>query len=280
MSLEAQTILKKIYQTKNVKNEDGEFTQKAVRYMTHKERETKQSELERIQADLSPQNENLPGHVLLTPEARKNLVNYQRFLKRDLAENVAPRIDDFSPEDQQMLRNEEKMLAEKIQEGMPFEEDMRRNPAGAVGNHLKWEAKSKHQFVLPWKNLRRITEPDDMSDDVANVEILRRSKAMLGQPSTFMADAQVPGHFALTNQAKEKYGEVFGHEYAENSPLSVAEKRELDELRLLKKEMDEKKQAMRERGLKLAAKGQKARMAKIAREAKREFEAEEKEQGE
>jgi ABC-type Fe3+-citrate transport system substrate-binding protein len=100
-----------------------------------------------------------------------------------------------------------------------------------------------------------------------------------------MADAQIPGVFAQSAQSKVNYPETFGHEYAENSPLMIAHRKEMEEiLAAHKKEMDELRamitagskkrehkswtpeqiEAARQRGINLANKAKAAREAKAA----------------
>jgi hypothetical protein len=123
---------------------------------------------------------------------------------------------------------------------MPPEEVMHRNRPGAVGEHLRWQD-AKKDFTLIYKNCQRALEPDDYSEDAANIEMHRpRMAGAPGSAPTFMADAQIPGVFAQSAQSKQNYPETFGHEYAENSPLMIAHRKEMEDMQAAhKKEMDE-----------------------------------------
>ena len=42
-------------------------------------------------------------------------------------------------------------LREKLLEGIPSQEEMRKNPPGAVGKHMEWEKHNKNN-ILEWNN--------------------------------------------------------------------------------------------------------------------------------
>lgn len=268
MNTEAQNYLEKARSVKNVSSPTG-IVKKATRYLTHAEREAKENELRNVDEVLSPANTAASS---ISQEGRAKMAQYRNFLRRDLAESAPP--TDISGAARDELVREERELAEKIRAGMLTHEEMRRNPPGAVGRHMRWEAANKDN-ILAWKNLRRLNNPDDTDEDLANIEMLRPSLGVAGA-SSFMADAQIPGVFAMTPLAKERW--PLG-EPKIDTPLAQAERRELEELRERmaaleaqvkaepKKERstmsDEKRQAARERGLALAAKAKAAREAKL-----------------
>lgn len=223
MHAEAEKLISKAKQVRNAVS-DGTLTHKATRYMTHAEKAVKTEELARIKDNLAPSNIALGS---LTQEGRANLQRYRQHLERDLRDNVAPEI---SAEVRDDTIKAERQLADSIREGMLPHEIMRRNPPGSVGHHIKWEREKKPD-ILAWKNLRRLNHPEDDSEDLANVELLRPQTAMGGQASTFMVDAQIPGTFSMSPQAKQnwpagmpEYGEV-------NSPWKQALERENQELK-------------------------------------------------
>lgn len=78
-------------------------------------------------------------------------------------------------------------------DGMPSQEEMRRNMAGSVDKHRLWD-KRKKPDVLKWKHLRRRLHASGVSDfglddeaDVSNVEKFR-PRATMGD----LSDAQIP----------------------------------------------------------------------------------------
>lgn len=113
------------------------------------------------------------------------------------------------PETRDAINNRIRQLDDEIRQGMPSREDMRRNPPGMVDQHIKWEKANKDK-ILERKNLKRQLEPESEERDLANIEMIRPEKAMLNGASTFMVDAQIPGHFAQTPQAKANWPQGFG----------------------------------------------------------------------
>ena len=102
-------------------------------------------------------------------------------------------------------------------------EEMRRNPAGAVGRFLKQEnsRETKHA-IQQWKRAQLAVEQGNPDPDLANVE---RFRPEIMQPgvATHMAGAQIPGNFAMTPQAKENW--PLGEPLVD-TPLKQAKKRE------------------------------------------------------
>lgn len=107
-------------------------------------------------------------------------------------------------------------------------EVMRRNPAGAVGEFLRHENSSENQQkIQQWKRAQLALEPTSNDPDLANIERLRPEKIHdTGGTSTFMADAQIPGKFAMTPQAKANW--PLGEPKAETA-LQQVQKREMSE---------------------------------------------------
>lgn len=82
---------------------------------------------------------------------------------------------------------------------------MRRNPAGAV-NHFQRQENSKafKRSLRAWKRARWALDPDGPSDHT-NIEIYRPEGEGPGGTATFMPDAQIPGNFAMSPQAKANW---------------------------------------------------------------------------
>ena len=85
-------------------------------------------------------------------------------------------------------------------------EEMRRNPAGAVGRFMKQEnSPSTQHAIQQWKRAQLAVESDNPDPDLANVERFRPEKMIRDGASTFMAGAQIPGNFAMTPAAKANW---------------------------------------------------------------------------
>ena len=104
-------------------------------------------------------------------------------------------------------------------------EDMRRNPAGSVGRFMRVEnSKPIKQAIQHWKRAQLALEPGNEDPDLANVERFRPERIHdANGTSTFMANAQIPGHFAMTPAAKENW--PLGEPKVE-TPLKQAQKKE------------------------------------------------------
>ena len=119
------------------------------------------------------------------------------------------------------------VLENVIRPSLVPQEEMRRNPAGAVGKFLRTENSSHIQEAIQhWKRAQLALEPESPDPDLANVERFRPVQHTPGQAATFMADAQIPGHFAMTRQAKENWPADMPAQGTLNHPLAQAVKRE------------------------------------------------------
>jgi len=127
----------------------------------------------------------------------------------------------------------ETVLQDVIRPALLPESHMRRNPAGAVDKFLRREnSKPIKKAILTWKRALRAIEPDNVDQDYTNIERFRPSGYNPDGTSTFMADAQIPGKFAMSSQAKENWplGEptaetALGQVQArEKKPMSDAQK--------------------------------------------------------
>ena len=104
-------------------------------------------------------------------------------------------------------------------------EEMRRNPAGAVGKFIRVEnSKPIQAAIQTWKRAQLALEPDNPDPDLANVERFRPEMIhATGGVGTFMPGAQIPGNFAMTPQAKANW--PLGEPTAETA-LQQVQKRE------------------------------------------------------
>ena len=82
---------------------------------------------------------------------------------------------------------------------------LRRNPPSAVGHLLRTEFNGEFKDgILAVKRGLRALDPDNADPDFTNMERFRPEGNGDGT-STFMADAQIPGVFGMSNRAKENW---------------------------------------------------------------------------
>ena len=120
-----------------------------------------------------------------------------RNMKRNLAEK-APQPYEADAIDTAAQRAA--ILREKISEGMLSRVDMRRNPVGAVDRHIKWERANKGR-IKEYKHIMLRLNAGTDERDVANIEKLRPE----GNVGGYTAEAQIPGAFAMSAQAKANW---------------------------------------------------------------------------
>ena len=94
---------------------------------------------------------------------------------------------------------------EVVRPAMLPQETMRRNPPGAVTQFMKSENSTaiKRATIAVKRAMFALEQPDSNDRDFASTEKWRPVGAMPGQAATFVADAQIPGNFAMTPLAKE-----------------------------------------------------------------------------
>lgn len=194
---------------------DRKRGKKAVRLLSKPERdaleEEKQTEAEKI-------------HAAKTFRTGVDVsASYKRIQDIDMQlEQESPTMD-LKPQTIDELSKEERRLREKILQGMPSREVMRRNPYGAVDRHIAWEKENKTDLLI-WKNIKRQLEPNSEDRDLSNFEKFRPETTDRGGTSSFMGDAQISGHVALSEKAKENFPESMGNDV--NSALAQVEKTE------------------------------------------------------
>lgn len=131
----------------------------------------------------------------------------------------------LTPAERDLLATTERRLRDELLQGAPTKEELRRNPAGTVGRLQRYE-KANKQKMLWWKNIRIQLEPDNTDQDLANFEQYRPETAQPNGAATFMANAQIPGHFAMTPAAKANWPEEMPPQGTANSPLKHAQRRQ------------------------------------------------------
>jgi len=165
--------------------------------LRHHQREELQQEVSDIDNSLNPQNPFKMRGGADVADAHQRM----RRLKKQLADYSPPEVSG-AVKDKLMKRSKE--LEDTITAGMPTAEEMRKNPAGMVGRHMKWEAKNK-KSIMEWKNIQQMLEPDSNDPDLSNFERLRPS----GEMDRFRGDAQINGLMSYGNIPREQWDAVF-----------------------------------------------------------------------
>lgn len=228
MEAETERILKKVAQTKNIAVK-GKLVQKEVRFISPQEASGLETEKKQIEESLAQPEW---ARRDLTAKQVEELNERKDNIEAQLAEVRPPSVSDQAKD---ALESRRKDLEDKIRIGMVSEEEMRRNPTGAVYKHMRWEKENIFD-ILEWKNIKRTLEPDSEDPDLCSVELLRPS--ILPQSgSTFMPDAQIPGHFAMTAKAKENFDKTFPDSPTIDTPLKQLGRSE-EETRLAKLELE------------------------------------------
>lgn len=138
-------------------------------------------------------------------------------------EEQAPRpITDGATKD--ALAKESKQLLDQILPGMLSREEMRKNPAGSVDLHMRWERTNKKKIVRLKKILTVLnadsSDPHTWDRDAANLERFRPQ----GPQDRLRTDAQIGGHMTFGNVPDEKWEAAFGKTHPENSALNQAKR--------------------------------------------------------
>jgi hypothetical protein len=198
----------------NVVVKEDEVTIPKEPLLRYNQREELKAEVESLDLALHPMN----------PFRHKNSIDAQaassraRILKKQLTEN-SPKELPGGAKDKIAKRCKE--IEEKIVNGMPTQEEMRKNPAGMVDRWIKWEKAFKKE-VLEWKNGQIMLEPDSSDKDLANFERLRPE----GQMDRFRGDAQINGHMSYGNIPEWVWERIF--QSTPNSALEQVKKVEAE----------------------------------------------------
>lgn len=115
----------------------------------------------------------------------------------------APR--DLGPNRDKVLKLADEVLHGTIRPSMLSRAEMRRNPSGAVDAFRRREGSpAVKDAILTWRRALRAADPGNADSDYTNVERYRPEGGAPGA-SSFMADAQIPGSFAMTPLARENW---------------------------------------------------------------------------
>lgn len=208
--------------------------------LRYHQREEIQAEIDDIDSSLNPANPFKHRSGPDIAEARSR----SRRLKQQLKDYSPPELTGAAKD---KLAKRAKDLEDKILSGMPTHEEMRKNPAGMVGRHMRHEV-SRKRDILEWKNIQIMLDPTSNDPDLANFERLRNQ----GQMDRLRTDAQIGGHMSYGNIPEWVWERIF--DKAPNSALEQVKKVEAEQAgtdeKIDKRKLprtEEQKQALRDR---------------------------------
>lgn len=145
-----------------------------------------------------------------------------RTLKQQFEQQAPRQVTDGRVKDS--LAKEAQGLLDQILPGMLSQEEMRKNPAGSVDKHLRWERANKSK-IIRWKKLQCMLNADGSQAgtwdrDAANLERFRP----VGVQDRFRTDAQISGKMSYGSVPEEKWEGVFGSVNPSNSALEQAKR--------------------------------------------------------
>ena len=214
--------------------------------LRHHQREDLKQEIKGM-SDMLP---NLKSH-----DDRGQVVSRMKRLERSLIAQSPP---ELSASEKNVLYKESKKLEEEFTQGMLSREEMRKNPAGSVGQHMRWERENK-QKILRWKNLQQVLDPQSDDPDLSNYERLRPNGAV----DRFRSDAQITGKMSYLNVPQENWDQAFEGKGPTNSALQQAQRVE-EEQKTRKSMSEEAREAARQRLVFAREKQRQLREADIA----------------
>lgn len=207
-----------------VKNSDVAVPKQQL--LRYHQREELKGEIEAIEGMLDSRNPHRLKTSTDTVEAQRRV---QR-LKKSLETQSPMELPGFVKD---KLYKEAKAIEERVTHDMPTQEEMRKNPAGMVGKHMKWEKVHKRD-ILRWKNIQQMLEPNSDDPDLSNFERLRPA----GIANRLRTDAQIQGQMTYQNIPQEKWDAAFEGKGPENTALKQVQRRQMTE---------EQKEAARQR---------------------------------
>jgi len=174
---------------------EGPFRERIAPLLSPLQTESLKEEYNQLEASLAAPKW-ISGQIQDKPMMFKKLSYIKKTMERDL-----PCKYEGTTLDKAKAR--EKELIEQITQGMPTQEEMRRNPPRAVDKHRSWESRNKAK-ILEWKNIRKrllasgaIDDCPYDSVDISNIERYRQSG---GAQQLSMDNAQIAGKQFYMNQ--------------------------------------------------------------------------------
>jgi hypothetical protein len=175
--------------------------------LRHHQREEYKGEIEAM-TEMIPQ--------LKTPQDRGDVQRRLGRLKQSLEAQTPAEITGAMKDRLQAHATE---LEQKITSGMLSSEEMRKNPAGAVGQHMKWERANKSD-ILKWKNIQQLLEPTSDDPDLSNFERLRPN----GAQDRVRVNAQIPGKMSYGTIPQQNWDQAFEGQGPSNTALQQAKR--------------------------------------------------------
>ena len=168
------------------------------------QREEYERELTRLGA--MAQGRDMDGRATtFVPSDRGGSTQAARRVQKILHDQSPRRVEEPLRRDR-IARLTQQVIDEVVRPAMLPQSVMARNPAGAVGAFMKGEnSRPVKHAILTVKRALFALEPDTTDEDHANMERYRPTGQRADGTSTFMVDAQLPGVFAMTPQAKERW---------------------------------------------------------------------------
>ena len=170
--------------------------------LRHAQREEIKNNIAEAEAGLQFAKQEEKGNI------RSNIVRSKRQLEEGSPEPLTGKEKDT-------LFALEKKLLNRITTNMPTAEVMRKNNAGAVDWHTKWEKHNK-PLIRMWKNIKIQLNPDNADRDLTNLERYRPA----GQMDRLRTDAQIPGVISFGNVPDENWP----FDAPQNTALAQAQK--------------------------------------------------------
>jgi hypothetical protein len=157
-------------------------------------------------------------NLMTQPNVDKGEANKQLRKVKGILDTQSPQPFDPASRDKAAKRVGA-LKAEMLEDAMPDQEEMRRNPPGAVAKHIRWEDRNKKK-LQEWKYLTRRLEPDNDDADLTNFERFR-PKGNFGERLA-MDGAQIPQSkqyfFPQTNEPTAVMGEKESNALRELDP--------------------------------------------------------------
>jgi hypothetical protein len=229
---------------------------------------------EELKGEIESMESMLPN--LKTPTDRGEVSKRLKRLHQSL---VTQSPQELPGELKNKLYQESKSLEFELSTGMLSQEEMRKNPAGAVGQHMRWERANKSK-ILRWKNIQQMLDPTSDDPDLSNFERFRPAGAM----DRLRTDAQIKGHMSYGSVPQEKWDMAFDGKGPTNTALQQAQRvnEEIGEKKkknyvytpAQKELMRQRLAVAREKKLAMLARGEKIGKAKEAEQAKQTMNSE------
>jgi hypothetical protein len=158
------------------------------------------------------------------------MVRTRQRLEKQIETQSPPKL---SPEDRDAAARELGEVTDRIREGMPTAEEMRKMPPGAIGKHRSWESRHKDD-VLRYKRLQIMLNPESTDPDLCNIEKLRPRSNTLNLDNALIPGSEVylpNGPVRSSNHASDEDRDRWDRELKEMQDRERAHRQEIETLR-------------------------------------------------